>query len=185
MGAYNVHVRSYYAQIRCFRTRASVAWEASGPRDCFGIGVTAGGRGNKFGAFGSGRRKPISYNASGYDLARQHPANTECAAWSCAAGRGVSAIAASLLPLIADTGDGHMDWDGGWWIVMALGMLVFWGLVILGVVWLVREFARAREQRPAATEPDPFAILDRRLASGEISPEEYRERRDVLGRGSD
>lgn len=95
-------------------------------------------------------------------------------------------MAASLLPLLADIGDGrHMDWDGGWWIVMALGMVLFWGLVILGVVWLVREFARPRAERAAATDPDPLAILDRRLATGELTPEEYRERSDILGREPD
>ena len=81
--------------------------------------------------------------------------------------------------------NGHMDLDGGWWIVMGIGMIVFWALVILGIVWLVRELAHPREARPATSDPDPFdpdpfAILDRRLAAGEISPEEYRERRAML-----
>ena len=85
--------------------------------------------------------------------------------------------------LLADIDwDGHMDLDGGWWIVMGIGMIVFWALVILGIVWLVREFAHPREARPgpARSDSDPLAILDRRLAAGEISPEEYRERRAML-----
>jgi putative membrane protein len=77
--------------------------------------------------------------------------------------------------LIADY-DGHMDWDGGWWIVMAIGMVLFWGLVILGIVWLVRELSGTR----ARSETDAVAILERRLAEGTISPEEYRERRAIL-----
>ena len=77
--------------------------------------------------------------------------------------------------LIADY-DGHMDWDGGWWIAMAIGMVLFWGLVILGIVWLVRELSGAR----ARSETDAVAILERRLAEGTISPEEYRERRAIL-----
>lgn len=76
--------------------------------------------------------------------------------------------------------DGHMDWDGGWWIVMAIGMILFWALVILGVVWLVRELSHSREARRADAEPDAVAILERRLASGEISADEYRERRAIL-----
>ncbi len=78
--------------------------------------------------------------------------------------------------LLAD--GGHMDWNGGWWIVMALGMLVFWGLVIVGIVWLVREVGGSH--RHVQHEPDALALLDRRLADGSISPDEYRERRAIL-----
>jgi uncharacterized membrane protein len=46
------------------------------------------------------------------------------------------------------------------------------------VILVVRELTRGREQRRG--EDDAMALLDRRLASGEISPEEYRERRAVL-----
>ncbi|MEO8092098.1 MAG: SHOCT domain-containing protein [bacterium] len=86
-------------------------------------------------------------------------------------------VAATLLPL-ADMFDGHHDWDGGWWVVMALGMLIFWGVVIAGGVWLVRELAERRSRRddhPAALE-----VLDRRLAEGAISIEEYSQRRRAL-----
>lgn len=84
--------------------------------------------------------------------------------------------------LFADFGsNGHMDWDGGWWVVMAFGMVLFWGLVILAVVWLAREFGPSRASRRTPSGPDATGILDRRLAEGEISPEEYRERRAVLG----
>jgi putative membrane protein len=79
--------------------------------------------------------------------------------------------------LLADNGD-HMDWDGGWWILMAIGMVLFWGLVILGIVWLVRELSGGRGW--FRSEPDAVAILERRLAEGTISPEEYRERREIL-----
>jgi putative membrane protein len=56
-------------------------------------------------------------------------------------------------------------------------MVVFWGLVIVGVVWLIRALMAERQGHGGAS---PIEVLDRRLASGEISPEEYRERRDVL-----
>ena len=81
--------------------------------------------------------------------------------------------------LIADSSLGnHMgDWGAGWWILMALMMVVFWGLVVLGVVWLVRALMT---ERHAPRDASPFELLDRRLASGEISPEEYRERREVM-----
>ncbi len=82
------------------------------------------------------------------------------------------------LTLLADSGWGsHMgDWGAGWWILMAAMMVVFWGLVIVGAVWLVRSAAPGHQHHTGSA----LELLDRRLASGEISPEEYRERREVL-----
>lgn len=75
--------------------------------------------------------------------------------------------------LLADL-DGHHMGDG-WWVLMVLGMALFWGLVILGGIWLVREVVGRRGR-----EPDALELLDRRLADGTISPEDYRERRNIL-----
>jgi putative membrane protein len=84
--------------------------------------------------------------------------------------------------LLADSGwDNHMgDWGAGWWIVMMLMMVVFWGLVIVGVVWLVRSLTAGHHR---GHHDDPLAVLDHRLASGDISIEEYRQRRELLGKG--
>lgn len=83
--------------------------------------------------------------------------------------------------LLADfNGDMDMDWNGGWWIVMAIGFVLFWGLVILGIVWLVRELGSRGGGEVRRSESDPLAILDRRLAEGAITPEEYRQRREIL-----
>ena len=77
--------------------------------------------------------------------------------------------------------DGHMGWDGGWWILMAIGIVLFWGLVIFGIVWVVRELGSRREHHGHSDgRGDPLAILDRRLAEGTVSAEEYRERRAIL-----
>lgn len=74
----------------------------------------------------------------------------------------------------------HMnDWGAGWWILMAFLMVVFWGLVIVGLVWLVRSLAG--DHRGSGAAMSAVELLDRRLANGEITPEEYRERRQVLG----
>ncbi len=92
------------------------------------------------------------------------------------------------LSLLADSDfNSHMgNWGAGWWILMAAMMVVFWGLVILGVVWLIRSFAPGHHHSHAAHGGSALEVLDRRLAQGEISPEEYRERREVLrGGGSD
>lgn len=72
----------------------------------------------------------------------------------------------------------HMDWDDGWWLMM-IGMVVFWALVVLGIVWLVREVS-GRGGFGGHREPDALELLDRRLAEGTISPEDYHERRAIL-----
>lgn len=73
--------------------------------------------------------------------------------------------------------EGHMgNWGGGWWILMGLMMIVFWALVIAGVVWLVRYLTQGGHRR----EDSAVELLDRRLALGEISVEEYEERRRAL-----
>ncbi|MFN8215117.1 MAG: SHOCT domain-containing protein [Solirubrobacterales bacterium] len=80
--------------------------------------------------------------------------------------------------LVGDMGWGnHMgNWGAGWWILMAFLMVVFWGLVIVGIVWLVRSLTPGHGGHRAT----PIDVLERRLASGEISPEEFRERRATL-----
>jgi putative membrane protein len=70
----------------------------------------------------------------------------------------------------------HMDFDDGGWFLMAALMLAFWALVVVGIVWLVRELSGSRHPR----SDDPQQILERRLASGEITVQEYEERREHL-----
>jgi putative membrane protein len=70
------------------------------------------------------------------------------------------------------------DVGTGWMIVMMLGMVLFWGLVVVGIVWLLREAIGRSHRGPGS---DPLAILDRRLAEGQISVEEYEQRRKTLG----
>ena len=87
--------------------------------------------------------------------------------------------AALVLLQVADAWDMHDgDIGTGWMVVMMLGMVIFWGLVILGVIWLVREFGTPHRRGNA--HDDPLAILDRRLANGEISVKEYEQRRRTL-----
>ncbi|MGW0230647.1 SHOCT domain-containing protein [Actinopolymorpha singaporensis] len=98
-----------------------------------------------------------------------------------------------------------MFWYGagmGWWgyVLMTISMIVFWGLLIAGVVALVRYAGRgpligpggeqprvpAQGQAPAphapppATRPTPDDVLAERFARGEIDEDEYRHRLDVL-----
>jgi putative membrane protein len=83
----------------------------------------------------------------------------------------------NMLLILADYGNHMDDWGPGWWIVMGLMMIVFWGLVIVGGVWLVRTLMAERHGHGGEK---PVELLERRLANGEISAEEYRERRGVL-----
>lgn len=79
-----------------------------------------------------------------------------------------------------------MMWhDGGWgagtWVLMSLLMIAFWTVVVVGVVWLVRGSGRAPTSTgPSAAGGSARRILDERLARGEISEEEYRQRRATL-----
>jgi len=85
-----------------------------------------------------------------------------------------------LLTLAYADFNGHMDWDGGWSVVMVVGMVLFWALLIAGIVWVVRDLSRGRVADPRGTGGEALRILDRRLADGSISPDDYRERRAML-----
>ena len=82
----------------------------------------------------------------------------------------------------ADTWSMHGgDVGVGWWLVMTLGMVLFWGGVVALVVFLLRGDGRAaRSAAPESVEPTPHQVLDRRLAEGSIDVEEYERRRRVL-----
>ena len=64
----------------------------------------------------------------------------------------------------------HGDIGTGWWIVMMVAMVLFWALVIGGIVWLLRTAASGS---PAANPDRARGILDERLARGEIDTPEY------------
>ena len=72
---------------------------------------------------------------------------------------------------------------GGGWVVMVLGMVIFWSLLIFVVAAI---FRGTRNDGVAMGTPgrDPMEILDERFARGEIDAEEYHTRRDALRRVS-
>jgi putative membrane protein len=73
------------------------------------------------------------------------------------------------------------DWGWGGWVLGFLMMLVFWGGLAALIVLLVRGTDRTSgRQEPRSDPHDPDAILRERLARGEISVEEYEERKKVL-----
>ncbi len=67
-----------------------------------------------------------------------------------------------------------MWFDGGWgwmWLAMVPMTALMWTLIALVVIpWA----------RNGVTLPSPLERLDRRLASGDISVDEYRTRRTAL-----
>ncbi|MDQ6778861.1 MAG: hypothetical protein M3071_22150 [Actinomycetota bacterium] len=63
---------------------------------------------------------------------------------------------------------------------MALGNIVIWGLIIAFIVWLARDLRTRPHRHHITSGASASEILDRRLASGEISPEQYEQLRTTL-----
>jgi putative membrane protein len=76
----------------------------------------------------------------------------------------------------------HGYWGGpmgfGW--MGGIFMLIFWAIIIIGIVWLVRYIVGSRT---CFTEhPDtPLEILKKRYAKGEIDKKEFEEKKKDLG----
>jgi putative membrane protein len=73
-------------------------------------------------------------------------------------------------------GPGMMGWFG-FPFMGGLSMLLFWGLVIAGIVWLIQN-TRSTGQQPGEGSPSPESPLDilkRRYAAGEITKEQFEE----------
>jgi putative membrane protein len=84
-----------------------------------------------------------------------------------------------------------MFWDGGgwaWWQagLMWIAMIAFWGLLIWVIYALITGASRrSGTAGPGGRQPgDARAILDERLARGEIDLEEHRRLREVLDGGT-
>lgn len=74
----------------------------------------------------------------------------------------------------------HMDgWGGGWMWVWGTVMMVAFVVIVAAVVWVV---VRGSQQRSLPAGDRAADILAERFARGEIDSDEYRERRDALGK---
>jgi putative membrane protein len=71
----------------------------------------------------------------------------------------------------------HPMWWWGWGIGMMLMMLLFWGLVIAGLVLAVRWFL---DQGRHARSTTALEILKQRYAKGEINKEEFEAKKRDL-----
>ena len=83
-------------------------------------------------------------------------------------------------------GGGMMGWGGygghGMGIFGGLFMLLFWGLIIVGLVLVVRWlWDHTRTTGGQGGAENPLEILKRRYAKGEINKEEFdRMKRDLM-----
>lgn len=69
----------------------------------------------------------------------------------------------------------HGDLGSGWGIIMLIGMILFWSLVVVFAISLLRG-----GNTNASASETPLEILNQRLAQGEISVEEFDRLRDKI-----
>lgn len=62
-----------------------------------------------------------------------------------------------------------------------IGMLLFWGLVIAGIVVLVRGLTRSDAAETGLPKKSSLDILRERYARGEIQREEFEQKKRDLG----
>ena len=74
---------------------------------------------------------------------------------------------------------GHMG-DHGWGYGMGIGMLLFWGLLIVGIVMLVKGSWGSGACGKREREKSALDILKERYAKGEIEREEFAQKKDDL-----
>jgi len=77
-------------------------------------------------------------------------------------------------------GNGMNVWG---YTVMTVSMVLFWGLVIFGVIATVRHLGR-RDRPTATARPTAEQVLAERFARGEIDEQEYHQRLNALRSGS-
>lgn len=73
----------------------------------------------------------------------------------------------------------HEGMGAGGWVLMSL----FWIALLAVVVWAIARVVPARGEHPRETpraSEEPLAILDRRLARGEIDGETYEQLHEKL-----
>jgi putative membrane protein len=71
-------------------------------------------------------------------------------------------------------GDFGMGFGGGW-----IFMILFWGLIILGVVYLIKMLISGDSKEVTKSE-SAQEVLEKRFARGEMSKEEFEDAMAVL-----
>ena len=105
---------------------------------------------------------------------------------------GIVVVVIIVLPLIfgAVTGWRYGGWGMmgpgmmggfGWWWLMPIIPIVFLGLIIWGIVSLVRGVSQPSSSDSSASRPESaLEILKKRYAGGDITKEEYEEKKKDL-----
>ena len=102
----------------------------------------------------------------------------------------IGGIIVALLIVVSMVG-GFLGWQGsgmmggfGWGGLMGIGavvMIVFWGLVIWGIILLVRGLASGTGWGESPRQDSALEILKRRYARGEINKEDFEaKKKDLL-----
>ena len=71
-------------------------------------------------------------------------------------------------------------WGAGFGLFGGLMMLLFWILIIAGIVLLVRWFFGEEDQQGSGAEETPLDILKKRYASGELDREQFESMKREL-----
>jgi uncharacterized membrane protein len=76
--------------------------------------------------------------------------------------------------------NGHMSTGG--WILSVVWTLIVFALVAAAIVWALSMLSNRdrRFKAPNASEASPREILDRRLASGDLTVEQYKHLREAM-----
>ena len=80
----------------------------------------------------------------------------------------------------------HMHGAGwGWWLLMSLGFIALCVALVFLIIWLVRgaQPSRSREPQEPPARASALEVLQRRLAAGEISVEQFEEIRTHIDDG--
>lgn len=71
--------------------------------------------------------------------------------------------------------------DGGFFGIGWIFMLIFWGVVIWAIIALIRHFTgKDSDWNMKSKDDEALKILNERYAKGEISKDEYEERKATL-----
>lgn len=74
------------------------------------------------------------------------------------------------------------DWGIGGFLLMIVMMGIFWGAIVVTIVWGIRQFRPRQPTGDASTSA--MRVLEERFARGEIDADEFQRRRDILRGGS-
>jgi putative membrane protein len=67
---------------------------------------------------------------------------------------------------------------GGWWGMGWIFMIILWGLIVVGLIFLIRWLVGMT--KTARVEESALEILKKRYARGEINKEEFEQKKKDL-----